>query len=287
MHFNITTIGSYALEILNSASEGLVHSVYRKTINIQFGDYLLALQVALSPVSPVSLITQLDAASMETLPVSPGLKVKVSPGILSIYGSVSAINFYFLEADIFESKLVIRSPQLSRDTLKSILDHSAAGGFCTIFASSCMKNQENNLGAELITAAAKNHLTACKAFMQKADYEKATEELISLIGLGVGLTPSGDDFLCGVLAGLILTGNSDQTFTSILKERIRANLYNTNDISRTFLRCALSSHFSKPIKDLVFPASAQNILASFKAVGHSSGFDSLCGIYYVYTLIFN
>ncbi|PPK83486.1 uncharacterized protein DUF2877 [Lacrimispora xylanisolvens] len=287
MHFNITTIGSYALEILNSVSEGLVHSVYRKTINIQLGDFLLALQADLSPVSPVSLITELDAASMETLPVSPGLKVKVSPGILTIYGSVSVINFYFLEADLFESKLISKSPKLLRDTLKSVLDHTAAGGFSAIFAPSCMKEQENNLGAELVTAAAKNHLTACSTYMQTADYEKATEELISLIGLGVGLTPSGDDFLCGVLAGLILTGNSDQTFTSILKNRISTSLNNTNDISRTFLRCALSSHFSKPIKDLVFPASVEDIHASFEAVGHSSGFDSLCGIYYVYTLIFN
>lgn len=286
MHFNITTIGSYALEILNFEPEGLIHSVYRKTINIQFGDYLLALQADLSPVSPVSLITELDAASMKTLPVSPGLKVKVSPGILSIYSSVSVINFYFLEADLFESKLISKSPQLSRDTLKSVLDHSASEGFSTLFTASCVKDGENNLGAELVTAAAKNHLTACNTYMETADYEKATEELVSLIGLGVGLTPSGDDFLCGVLAGLILTGNSDQTFTSILKERIGAKLNNTNDISRTFLGCALSSHFSKPIKDLVFPASVEDIHASFEAVGHSSGFDSLCGIYYVYTLIF-
>lgn len=287
MHLNITTIGSYALEILNSVSEGLVHSVYRKTINIQFGDYLLALQADLSPVSPVSLITELDAASMETLPVSPGLKVKVSPGILSIYGSVSVISFYFSEADLFESRLISKSPRLLRDTLKSVLDHSAAEGFSTIFAPACRKEQENNLGAELVTAAAKNHLTACSTYMQTADYEKATEELVSLIGLGVGLTPSGDDFLCGVLAGLILTGNSDGTFTSLLKKRIGTSLNNTNDISRTFLQCALSSHFSKPIKDLVFPASAEDIHASFEAVGHSSGFDSLCGIYYVYTLILN
>lgn len=287
MHFNITTIGSYALEILNSVSEGLIHSVYRKTINIQLGDYLLALQADMSPVSPVSLITELGDESMKTLPVSPGLKVKVSPGTLSIYGSVSIINFYFIEADVFESKLISESPQHLQDMLKSVLDHSAADGFSTLFTSSCVKDGENSLGAELITAAAKNHLTACSTYMQTADYEKATEELVSLIGLGVGLTPSGDDFLCGVLAGLILTGNSDQTFTSILKKRIGMSLKNTNDISRTFLRCALSSHFSKPIKDLVYPASVQDILASFKAVGHSSGFDSLCGIYYVYTLTFN
>ena len=287
MHFNITTIGSYALEILNSVSEGLVHSVYRKTINIQFGDYLLALQADMSPVSPVSLITELDAASMDGLSVSPGLAVKVRPGALSICSIDSDIYFCFIEADIFESVLLRKSPLLSRCMLKTVLDRSAAGGFCIIFAPSCLKDQENNLEAELVTSAAKHRITASIPFVQTADYGKAAEELVSLIGLGMGLTPSGDDFLCGVLAGLVLTGNLDHPFTSILKERIREKLNNTNDISRTFLQCALSSHFSKPVKDLFFPASPEQILASFEAVGHSSGIDSLCGIYYVYTLFFD
>ena len=286
MHFNITSIGSYALDILNSASEGRVHSVYRKTINIQIGTYLLALQAASSPISPVSLITELNAPSMEILPVFPDLTVMLSQGTLSIYSSDSVLHFCFSKADIYESELSSKSPWLSRNMLKSILGSSSTGGFCTIFAAPCRKGQENNLETDLITAAAKHRLTDCHTSMQTADYKKAADELVSLIGLGMGLTPSGDDFLCGVLAGLILTGNSDHPFTSVLKEKIRANLSNTNDISRTFLSCALSSHFGKPVKDLVFPSSPEDILASFEAVGHSSGIDSLCGIYYAFTLIF-
>ncbi len=285
MHFNITSIGSYALDILNSASEGRVHSVYRKTINIQIGTYLLALQAASSPISPVSLITELNAPSMEILPVFPDLSVRISEDTLSIYSSDSVFHFYFSKADIYESELSSKSPWLTRNMLKSILEHSSTGGFCTIFAAPCIKGQENNLEMDLVTAAAKHRLTVCHTSIQIADYKKAADELVSLIGLGIGLTPSGDDFLCGVLAGLILTGNSDHPFTSVLKEKIRANLSNTNDISRTFLSCALSSQFGKPVKDLVFPSSPEDILASFEAVGHSSGIDSLCGIYYAFTLI--
>ena len=285
MHINITSIGAYALEILNSASEGRVHSVYRKTINIQIGTYLLALQAASSPISPVSLITELNAPSMEILPVFPDLSVRISEDTLSIYSSDSVFHFCFSKADIYESELSSKSPWLTRNMLKSILERSSTGGFCTIFAAPSIKGQENNLEMDLVTAAAKHRLTVCLTSMQIADYKKAADELVSLIGLGIGLTPSGDDFLCGVLAGLILTGNSAHPFTSVLKENIRANLSNTNDISRTFLSCALSSHFGKPVKDLVFPSSPEDILASFEAVGHSSGIDSLCGIYYAFTLI--
>ncbi|WP_207663105.1 DUF2877 domain-containing protein [Clostridium sp. Marseille-P2415] len=136
----------------------------------------------------------------------------------------------------------------------------------------------------LVTAAARQRLSACHTFMHVPDYDRAADELIHLIGLGIGLTPSGDDFLCGVLAGLTLSGNWDHPFASILREKITANLHNTNDISRTFICCALSSHFSKPIKDLIPPSSPGEILASFEAVGHSSGIDSLCGIYYALSL---
>ena len=277
LQFPVTTLGSFALELLNSASAGHVHSVYHKTINIQVGSYLLALQAAYSPLSPVSLITGLDASSMMALPVLPDQMAEISSGRLTVHCADRVIYFCFSDAAVYDSALSGKSPCLSQGLLKSILDHSYAGGFRCLFTSSSIDDP--------VTAAARQHLTSCRNFMQMTDYEKAADELSCLIGLGVGLTPSGDDFLCGVLAGLILSGNTQHPFFPVLKERIRTSLTNTNDISRTFLRCALSSHFSKPIKDLASPASPGIILASFEAVGHSSGIDSLCGIYFALTLI--
>ena len=115
-------------------------------------------------------------------------------------------------------------------------------------------------------------------------YDKAAVTLAGMTGLGMGLTPSGDDFLCGVLAGLLFSGQWDHPFAQALRQTISRRLGDTNDISRTFLSCALSCHFSRPVKELPLAAGTTEILSSFGAIGHSSGFDTLCGIYYGYTL---
>ena len=66
----ITETMSFASGILSHISEGMVHSVYRKTINVQMGSSLVALQAAGSPLSPVSLITGLDVGEMSGLPIN-------------------------------------------------------------------------------------------------------------------------------------------------------------------------------------------------------------------------
>lgn len=65
-----------------------------------------------------------------------------------------------------------------------------------------MKGKRNSL----ILAAAGNRILQCSECLEQHLYGDAAKHLAGLIGLGIGLTPSGDDFLCGVLAGLILRG---------------------------------------------------------------------------------
>ena len=63
-------------------------------------------------------------------------------------------------------------------------------------------------------------------------------------------------------------------------------LARTNDISRTFLRCALDGYFSEAIQYLADCISEKEILQSFEAIGHSSGMDSLSGILFVHELLY-
>lgn len=94
--------------------------------------------------------------------------------------------------------------------------------------------------------------------------------LKSLVGLGLGLTPSGDDFLAGLLALQFATGRI------FLKEDL--DLKSTNYISGEFLSYAQEGIFSEDIKRLFTEdvSFAKEILKS----GHSSGADTLFGIYY-------
>ncbi len=54
---------------------------------------------------------------------------------------------------------------------------------------------------DLILAAASRRLCEAKRCMKRGRWEEAALSLSALVGLGGGLTPSGDDFLCGVMAG--------------------------------------------------------------------------------------
>ena len=96
-----------------------------------------------------------------------------------------------------------------------------------------------------------------------------------LIWLGIGLTPSGDDFLCGFLAGLRLS-NGSSLFLHTLDR--------TNEISAAFLRCAAFGQFSTPVHLLTDPnVTARQIYLVFSSISHSSDIDTLCGIYIAFT----
>ncbi|MDO5028461.1 MAG: DUF2877 domain-containing protein, partial [Bacillota bacterium] len=97
-----------------------------------------------------------------------------------------------------------------------------------------------------------------------------TRGLASLVGLGLGLTPSGDDFLAGLMAVERALG------LSLVDEDL--NLDNTNKISGEFLKYSQHGIFSEDIIKLFNfgPTYVNEILKS----GHTSGADTLFGIYY-------
>jgi hypothetical protein len=107
----------------------------------------------------------------------------------------------------------------------------------------------------------------------------------ALVGLGEGLTPSGDDFLVGLLAVLHVTGFLPCRAGSPVREQFSQCVrLGTSQLSGEFLRCAFEGHFAEPLVMLVralcapesdaWPAHA----ATLAAVGHSSGVDAMVGI---------
>ena len=107
----------------------------------------------------------------------------------------------------------------------------------------------------------------------------------ALVGLGEGLTPSGDDFLVGLLAILHVTGSlSCHTGSPVREQFYECVRLGTSQLSGEFLRCAFEGHFAEPLVLLLralcapatdaWPAHA----ATLAAVGHSSGVDAMVGI---------
>lgn len=266
MIFQITKLSTYAKQILKYRRKAIVHSVYRNTINITVNGKLLAIQTADSPISPISLITDLDPNSIGSLSLKAGDK----------------ITFTRRKATIVDlaPKQPIDHPTRHELYKKftRIITQSQTGGFELIFQMS------SNVDQDFILSAAETKIHEVHRFCDKNRYPQAAEKLSELIGLGVGLTPSGDDFLCGVLAGLYIQGKEFSEFAYRLRDNIRKNLHRTNDISAAFLSCAMDGHFSHAVNELWNNPSTEQISKMFHEIGHSSGMDTLCGIYFLFFL---
>jgi hypothetical protein len=101
-----------------------------------------------------------------------------------------------------------------------------------------------------------------------------------LIGLGPGLTPSGDDFLVGALATLDAIGAGD-AHTALATAVANAAPGATSALSACFLRAAAAGHVGEPLHRAVaalLTGDADAAVAAVAHIGHSSGWDMMAGI---------
>ena len=112
----------------------------------------------------------------------------------------------------------------------------------------------------------------------------ATEQLQRLLGLGPGLTPSGDDFIVGCLAGLAIgTRNERERIRFLAEISSGLELSATTLISRQHLSDACHLQFAQPLAELAvaIAAGAADVLAGLSAalaVGAKSGADGVAGL---------
>jgi hypothetical protein len=120
-------------------------------------------------------------------------------------------------------------------------------------------------------------------------YELSDDSSItSLIGLGPGLTPSGDDLLVGYMAGLWCTRRDKSErarFISSLGETISSLSQNTNDISRTYLYHAVRGQVSSRLANLAEAISHGEdhkhlfgLAEAAMKIGHTSGMETVTGL---------
>ena len=113
--------------------------------------------------------------------------------------------------------------------------------------------------------------------------KRNTQNLIELIGLGQGLTPSGDDYIVGIMAAFYLENNfTPNIFNTIVKEAKNK----TNKISYNYLKNGKNRLFKKEILDLIYDLDNIEKIKKLEKFGSSSGQDIIYGIhdYFVYKM---
>jgi len=112
----------------------------------------------------------------------------------------------------------------------------------------------------------------------------------ALLGAGRGLTPSGDDFLCGFLAAARSSRPPDnrmllaaQNVDAAVCESIEEGIASTGDVSATLLRLAIAGFWPGPLAALADGfalgerQTTREALDELCAIGHSSGADIATG----------
>lgn len=120
---------------------------------------------------------------------------------------------------------------------------------------------------------------------EQFDVQGSTNAAEKMIGLGPGVTPSGDDILIGFLAALWSMAGQNGAQLSFIRSfgnEIMQLAKQTSEISRTYLYHAAQGQFSSSLSALAEAIATgdgvEHATGEAIRVGHSSGMDSVTGL---------
>jgi hypothetical protein len=131
-------------------------------------------------------------------------------------------------------------------------------------------------------------VAALRDSCRNLDGAQAALQVERLIGWGEGLTPAGDDFLVGLLAGLDTLVQGDprrRRFRDALAATLIGCVERTTPVSAQYLRLAAGSHYGEPLislRDALITEPHRDVvdaaLRTALAVGATSGADTVSGL---------
>jgi len=283
--------------VANRYFSGVIHSVFRRACNISLNNDAF---ITLLPASSANLPQGIRLATPPGFSFTDHLQqdqpVGCRAGVIRIGGSNLSIDLRPAsrwQADLARLSFDLEQPdtgrawhvawqelwdyrQPERGAFKPerlLLQSQAAG------RSSKLRFLVDPLSAEILTLLKGTH---------QLQVDQAAMVLEPLVGLGPGLTPAGDDFIIGYLAGLWSAVGFDPArlqFLSALGIRIDRAAAATNDISRAYLRCATAGDVSETLAALARaiaqgqdPARLRQVSRSALEIGDTSGAAAVLGL---------
>ena len=173
-------------------------------------------------------------------------------------------------------------PALFKENLYTLRDflgaNAPAKSMCFLFSFSAEKSFRTVFERTMLEGMKKG-----AALIETGDYAKGAR---CLRGLGFGLTPSGDDFLCGVLTGLSFVEINLPADLSFVKDSIYDKAVTRNLISGSFTYCAYNGRVNEKTGKLLTALAGfdnKRLIMAAKAslrTGHTSGADFCAGLIY-------
>lgn len=238
--------------------EAKVLSVFDRVVNLETKDGWCVTLAPLSYATSPNRIL-LPAGTLAGLRLRPDEEVEVWPGVLR-----KGQGRYLLEHWPLRRLREHLPSAVAVESLRDALSRHGVGATQVVFGR----------GEELPIAEA--------AVAERSKGLPRAEAAAGLLGLGSGYTPSGDDVLTGYLvASVIFTGTVPEGLRGIGLEALRK----TTPLSATMIRCAEAGLTTSSLERVLVaiaaakPAMDQLVASYVERVGHSSGSDTLLGVY--------
>jgi len=292
------SIGSIACKRLNQERIGQVHSVFRRVFNVLTPENRLICVVRRDVQrGPINVVTNLPQwISMTSIGVRENYEVLKVGGSITVENDVLVISTRNakewkpqkeFQADLLTAEQIRDNLRLVKEAACS---HGSFSGLGQLIE--CLGDRRS---ARLVRGALNPF--ARKALPHISKLMKAIREGCSpnirtsakrLIGLGLGLTPSADDMLSGLMTSLaVMTKNlgiNANLASRANKEIASCVPGRTTLISQEFLTLAADGEASEPILELIErimtgrPEKAEKAAMGVLAIGDPSGTDVMLGI---------
>lgn len=253
-------IQAVGLPIPQGSWQGTVHSVFRQSVNLRSpGAGLLCVHRFSFGLLPGSYYVP----ELETAGLRPGQPV---------WGDETGLELGGKWYDLSPAAVRVDTAIPRRDREKTDpnfwrrcrqeLDRRQAGG--------------GDMEQELYRRLRRNIIKLRKG-LREGEKEAVSRQCEAMVGLGQGLTPTGDDMLLGSLAALAMY---EPELGATLAEAVKPLLDRTNDISASYLRQAVEGRAATPVTGALEAMTTGDWAAveTLLQVGHSSGGDILEGI---------
>lgn len=266
---------SFRRRLEEGVMTGEVHSVFQRVINIRDDrGRMYSFLAASLDHGPDSII--LDIEELDSLGIAAGDRVS---------GSIEGLRMGRYRIEVWEAKpYTLSLPEYRTDarTLRSRMAYAKKR------LESIDSDRSTPFLAMMDSMLEERRLHLMEA-MRTGDVEESARLGRKLLGLGQGLTPSGDDIMLGLFC-VVLMGNSPLEGLKDFPETLLVDADSlTNDLSFWGLKRAAKGQVREKVSDFVRDlAEGREITDSLESIldiGHSSGKDITTGILTGFELI--
>ena len=294
--YKAVSISSVIKNILSARGyQGSIAGVYKKAVNIKFGNYLITAADLNQRNLPYGILCDFSDIDLQNV-LYDGDAAEINSERLFVRNRFFEISIN--SASIWSPEFYIPIqrkdvPSIKRNIefiKKQIIQVNILDGLIPLFG--FLPNLINSVSSEKISDSLLNQKAyeSLRKFIKAINYFDGgllVDEFKQLTGLGIGLTPSGDDILMGLLATLIITSKAPyRNWVMNIFDKILPQIKGlTNDVSINYHKAISQGYyperFSNLISAIITAKSFTNVQPSMQEMlkwGQTSGYEIILGI---------